>query len=120
MRVHDVQMLPTDPLTLVWVPRRFQTQMQYGSIGWSVGACLGCAVGSRYHKQRLLLFVGDGCFQIGAQVTSQQPFQWSQHLNLTGAQVAAGGALHFHQDMQNNSGNAVLVGLAFSCRSCRP
>ena len=42
--------------------------MQYGSIGWSVGACLGCAVGSKPKGKRLLLFVGDGCFQIGAQV----------------------------------------------------
>ena len=84
---HNMQMLPTDSLTILWAPRRFQTQMQYGSIGWSVGACLGCAVGSRYHKQRLLLFVGDGCFQIGAQVMSQDPFQWSQHPNLSGAQL---------------------------------
>ncbi len=42
--------------------------MQYGSIGWSVGACLGCAVGSKPKGKRVLLFVGDGCFQIGAQV----------------------------------------------------
>ena len=42
--------------------------MQYGSIGWSVGACLGCAVGSKPQGRRVLLFVGDGCFQIGAQV----------------------------------------------------
>ena len=47
---------------------RFQAQMQYGSIGWSVGACLGCAVGSRAQGRRMVLFVGDGCFQIGAQV----------------------------------------------------
>lgn len=72
-------MFPADPLTIVWAPRRFETQMQYGSIGWSVGACLGCAVGSRYQKQRLLLFVGDGCFQIGAQVMSQEPFQRLQY-----------------------------------------
>ena len=42
--------------------------MQYGSIGWSPGACLGCAVGSKPKGKRLLLFVGDGCFQIAAQV----------------------------------------------------
>lgn len=42
--------------------------MQYGSIGWSVGACLGCAVGSKPKGKRVLLFIGDGCFQIGAQV----------------------------------------------------
>ena len=47
---------------------RFQAQMQYGSIGWSVGACLGCAVGGKPHGKRMVLFVGDGCFQIGAQV----------------------------------------------------
>ncbi|CAK0787699.1 hypothetical protein CVIRNUC_010921 [Coccomyxa viridis] len=48
----------------------FQAQMQYGSIGWSVGACLGCAVGSRSRGRRIVLFVGDGCFQIGAQELS--------------------------------------------------
>ena len=42
--------------------------MQYGSIGWSVGAALGYQLGAAPKGKRLCLFVGDGCFQIGAQV----------------------------------------------------
>lgn len=42
--------------------------MQYGSIGWSVGATLGFSVGARSKEKRLITFVGDGCYQIGAQV----------------------------------------------------
>lgn len=47
---------------------RYEAQMQYGSIGWSVGAALGYQLGAAPRGKRLCLFVGDGCFQIGAQV----------------------------------------------------
>jgi TPP-dependent 2-oxoacid decarboxylase len=36
--------------------------MQYGSIGWSVGALLGYAQGAN-HK-RVIAFIGDGSFQV--------------------------------------------------------
>jgi len=47
---------------------RFEIQMQYGSIGWSVGACLGLAVAQP--ERRVLGLIGDGSFQMGAQEVS--------------------------------------------------
>ena len=46
---------------------RFEIQMQYGSIGWSVGATLGYALGS---SRRVVTLVGDGSFQMTAQEVS--------------------------------------------------
>lgn len=46
---------------------RFEIQMQYGSIGWSVGATLGYAAGS---DRRVIALVGDGSFQMTAQEVS--------------------------------------------------
>jgi len=46
---------------------RFEIQMQYGSIGWSVGATLGYALGS---PRRLIALIGDGSFQMTAQEVS--------------------------------------------------
>ncbi|MBI4268406.1 pyruvate decarboxylase [Candidatus Uhrbacteria bacterium] len=48
---------------------RFEIQMQYGSIGWSVGATLGYAIASG-KKRRVVTFVGDGSFQMSAQEVS--------------------------------------------------
>lgn len=42
-------------------------QMQYGSIGWAVGAALGYAAALK-DKKRLVLSIGDGSFQVTAQV----------------------------------------------------
>lgn len=53
---------------IMWTERRYEAQMQYGSIGWSVGAALGFSVAARQMDKRLILFVGDGCFQVTAQV----------------------------------------------------
>ncbi|WP_120632906.1 thiamine pyrophosphate-binding protein [Ruegeria sp. EL01] len=47
---------------------RFEIQMQYGSIGWSVGATLGYALGQR--GRRLVSCIGDGSFQLTAQEIS--------------------------------------------------
>ena len=47
---------------------RFEVQMQYGSIGWSVGACLGLMVADP--DRRVLGLIGDGSFQMGAQEVS--------------------------------------------------
>ncbi|MGI9569878.1 MAG: alpha-keto acid decarboxylase family protein, partial [Desulfobulbia bacterium] len=47
---------------------RFEIQMQYGSIGWSVGATLGYALASS-HK-RVVALIGDGSFQMTAQELS--------------------------------------------------
>jgi len=51
---------------------RYFVQMQYGSIGWSVGATLGIALaglttGSRRHT---IAMIGDGSFQMSAQEVS--------------------------------------------------
>lgn len=47
---------------------RFEIQMQYGSIGWSVGATLGYSLGQS--KGRLISCIGDGSFQMTAQEIS--------------------------------------------------
>lgn len=47
----------------------FEVQMQYGSIGWSVGATLGCALGLG-EKRRVIALIGDGSFQLTAQEVS--------------------------------------------------
>ncbi|ERN05331.1 hypothetical protein AMTRI_Chr08g208880 [Amborella trichopoda] len=46
----------------------YEFQMQYGSIGWSVGATLGYAQGAK--DKRVLAFIGDGSFQVTAQDVS--------------------------------------------------
>ncbi|MFH1874067.1 MAG: thiamine pyrophosphate-binding protein [Pseudomonadota bacterium] len=48
---------------------KFEIQMQYGSIGWSVGATLGYELGSK-EKRRPIAFIGDGSFQMTAQEIS--------------------------------------------------
>jgi TPP-dependent 2-oxoacid decarboxylase len=47
---------------------RFEIQMQYGSIGWSVGATLGYCLGSP--DRRVIACIGDGSFQLTAQEVS--------------------------------------------------
>jgi len=46
----------------------FEIQMQYGSIGWSVGATLGYALGQP--ERRVIALIGDGSFQLTAQELS--------------------------------------------------
>jgi pyruvate decarboxylase len=46
----------------------YEFQMQYGSIGWSVGAVLGYALGAR--TKRVIACIGDGSFQVAAQEVS--------------------------------------------------
>lgn len=47
----------------------FEIQMQYGSIGWSVGALLGMQVALQGQK-RVIALIGDGSFQMSAQELS--------------------------------------------------
>jgi pyruvate decarboxylase len=61
----------------VWETRfprgvRAISQVLWGSIGFSVGACLGAALATRDSKdrRRVILFVGDGSFQMTAQEVS--------------------------------------------------
>lgn len=46
----------------------YEFQMQYGSIGWSVGATLGYAQGAP--NKRVIACIGDGSFQVTAQDVS--------------------------------------------------
>lgn len=48
------------------------SQVLWGSIGWSVGACQGAALAAKDmgSKRRTMLFVGDGSFQLTAQEVS--------------------------------------------------
>ncbi|KAG0626685.1 hypothetical protein M758_2G143800 [Ceratodon purpureus] len=46
----------------------YEFQMQYGSIGWSVGATLGYAQGAK--DKRVIACIGDGSFQMTAQDVS--------------------------------------------------
>lgn len=48
---------------------RYEIQMQYGSIGWSVGATLGYAIAMKGEK-RVIALIGDGSFQMTAQEIS--------------------------------------------------
>lgn len=45
----------------------------YCSIGWSVGATLGLAVAGRHEGRRVLACIGDGSFQMTAQVGLMAP-----------------------------------------------
>ena len=45
-------------------------QMQYGSIGWSVGAVLGYAMAAQEKGKRVIAMIGDGSFQMTAQEVS--------------------------------------------------
>ncbi len=47
----------------------FEIQMQYGSIGWSVGATLGYSLACKT-DHRIIAFIGDGSFQLTAQEVS--------------------------------------------------
>ncbi|MBV9387747.1 MAG: hypothetical protein JOZ78_15100 [Chroococcidiopsidaceae cyanobacterium CP_BM_ER_R8_30] len=47
----------------------YEFQMQYGSIGWAVGALLGYALGLGKEKRAIAL-IGDGSFQLTAQEVS--------------------------------------------------
>jgi indolepyruvate decarboxylase len=47
----------------------FEIQMQYGSIGWSVGALLGMQA-ALHNKKRVIGLIGDGSFQMSAQEVS--------------------------------------------------
>ena len=47
--------------------RSICVQMQYGSIGWAVGATLGVSQALR-GKKRVIASIGDGSFQVTAQV----------------------------------------------------
>ena len=44
------------------VDHRYEFQMQYGSIGWSVGATLGYA--QAVPEKRVIACIGDGSFQV--------------------------------------------------------
>lgn len=56
----------------------FHSQVLWGSIGWSVGACLGVALASREEKLgRVILFVGDGSFQLSEYSFSLSSFQYA-------------------------------------------
>jgi len=48
----------------------YEFQMQYGSIGWSVGAVLGYALALQKEKKRVIAMIGDGSFQLTAQEVS--------------------------------------------------
>ena len=48
----------------------YEFQMQYGSIGWSVGAVLGYATAVKPKGRRVVAMIGDGSFQMTAQEVS--------------------------------------------------
>ncbi len=48
---------------------RFEIEMQWGHIGWSVPACLGYAVGAP--ERRIVGLIGDGSFQVAPQALAQ-------------------------------------------------
>ncbi|CAO2174707.1 unnamed protein product [Urochloa humidicola] len=54
----------------------YEFQMQYGSIGWSVGATLGYAQAAK--DKRVIACIGDGSFQVTAQEVSTM-LRWGQN-----------------------------------------
>ncbi|EWM28626.1 pyruvate decarboxylase [Nannochloropsis gaditana] len=48
----------------------YEFQMQYGSIGWSVGAVLGYSLAAQHEGRRVVAMIGDGSFQMSAQEVS--------------------------------------------------
>ena len=42
----------------------FETQILWGSIGYSVGAGLGAALAGKADNRRVFILVGDGSFQV--------------------------------------------------------
>ncbi|KAL1819135.1 hypothetical protein ACET3Z_014004 [Daucus carota] len=54
----------------------YEFQMQYGSIGWSVGATLGYAQADK--NKRVIACIGDGSFQVTAQDVSTM-LRWDQN-----------------------------------------
>jgi len=48
----------------------YEFQMQYGSIGWSVGAVLGYSLAAQPEGRRVVALIGDGSFQMTAQEVS--------------------------------------------------
>ncbi|XBI25303.1 hypothetical protein VPH35_050266 [Triticum aestivum] len=54
----------------------YECQLQYGSIGWSVGATLGYAQAAK--DKRVISLIGDGSFQVTAQEVSTM-LRWGQN-----------------------------------------
>eukprot|EP01055_Gregarina_sp_Pseudo9_P005682 Gregarina_sp_Pseudo_9__5681@NODE_807_length_2191_cov_101_134294_g758_i0_p1_GENE_NODE_807_length_2191_cov_101_134294_g758_i0NODE_807_length_2191_cov_101_134294_g758_i0_p1_ORF_typecomplete_len568_score175_29TPP_enzyme_N/PF02776_18/5_1e41TPP_enzyme_C/PF02775_21/2_1e03TPP_enzyme_C/PF02775_21/5_6e03TPP_enzyme_C/PF02775_21/2_6e29TPP_enzyme_M/PF00205_22/2_1e17Transketolase_N/PF00456_21/0_013OCC1/PF15506_6/0_52_NODE_807_length_2191_cov_101_134294_g758_i01341837 len=50
------------PLNTIFIGQTF-----YGSIGYTVGGCLGASIAAQGSNRRVFLFVGDGSFQVTAQ-----------------------------------------------------
>ncbi|VAH57590.1 unnamed protein product [Triticum turgidum subsp. durum] len=54
----------------------YECQLQYGSIGWSVGATMGYAQAAK--DKRVISLIGDGSFQVTAQEVSTM-LRWEQN-----------------------------------------
>ena len=61
--------------------------MQFGSIGWSVGATLGYAQALK-GKKRVIASIGDGSFQVTAQVILLNSFDTASGLKVAGIQCS--------------------------------
>ncbi|KZF18872.1 pyruvate decarboxylase [Xylona heveae TC161] len=77
LQPHDVVLTETGTANFgIWETRFPKgvvaaSQVLWGSIGWSVGACQGAALAAKeLGDNRTILFVGDGSFQLGAQEVS--------------------------------------------------
>lgn len=66
---------------------RYEFQMQFGSIGWSVGATLGYAQALK-GKKRVIASIGDGSFQVTAQVILLNSFDTASGLKVAGIQCS--------------------------------
>ncbi|XP_044346127.1 pyruvate decarboxylase 2-like [Triticum aestivum] len=58
------------------INKRYECQLQYGSIGWSVGATLGYAQAAK--DKRVISLIGDGSFQVTSQEVSTM-LRWGQN-----------------------------------------
>lgn len=78
-------MLESDSIDHVLSVHRYEFQMQFGSIGWSVGATLGYAQALK-GKKRVIASIGDGSFQVTAQVILLNSFDTASRLKVAGIQ----------------------------------
>lgn len=76
----------SDSIDHVLSVHRYEFQMQFGSIGWSVGATLGYAQALK-GKKRVIASIGDGSFQVTAQVSLLNSSDTASQSTVAGIQL---------------------------------
>jgi indolepyruvate decarboxylase len=67
--VPSASILPTQGIVQLPTGARFEIEMQWSHIGWSVPAAFGYALGAL--ERQIISMIGDGSFQLTAQEVAQ-------------------------------------------------